>query len=83
VRSSSATRDASGGLLGRADLYYAKARLAVEYDGDNHRDRLVQDDRRQNALLAAGFRIPRYTASDVNLRAGAVATQVRAELERR
>jgi hypothetical protein len=30
VRSSSATRDASGGLLGRADLYYAKARLAVE-----------------------------------------------------
>jgi len=68
--------DASGGFLGRADLYYPDRRLAIEYDGANHRDRLEADMRRQNAILAAGFHLLRFTASDLRQR-GSAAAQVR------
>lgn len=61
-------RNEEGRFLGRADLYYPTARLAVEYDGGNHRDRLVEDNRRQNRLLSAGFKLLRFTASDVHQR---------------
>jgi very-short-patch-repair endonuclease len=57
-------RDSDGRFLGRADLYYPQARLVIEYDGANHRDRLVEDDRRQNLLVTAGFRLLRFTAAD-------------------
>ena len=50
---------------GRADLYYPAARLILEYDGANHRDRLVEDNRRQNLLLSAGFQLLRFTAGDI------------------
>src|SRR5690348_2007073 len=53
-------------FLGRADLYYPDARLVIEYDGGNHRDRLVSDDRRQNLLFGAGYKILRFTASDLS-----------------
>lgn len=49
----------------RPDLLYPKHHLAIEYDGGNHRDRLVDDNRRQNSLIVAGFRILRFTAADV------------------
>lgn len=58
-------RDAAGAFLGRADLYYPDRRLVIEYDGDNHRDRLVSDLRRQNALVNAGYHVLRFTAADV------------------
>ena len=70
-------RDANARFVGRADLYYPQARLVIEYDGANHRDRLMEDNRRQNALVSAGFRVLRYTASDVFQRPGFVVTQVR------
>jgi hypothetical protein len=38
-------------FVGRADLYYPSAHLVIEFDGGNHRDRLVDDDRRQNRLV--------------------------------
>lgn len=57
-------RDSDGRFVGRADLYYPQARLVIEYDGANHRDRLVEDDRRQNLLVNAGFRLLRFTAAD-------------------
>jgi hypothetical protein len=57
-------RDSDGRFLGRADLYYPQARLAIEYDGANHRDRVAQDDRRQNSIVDAGFRVLRFTAAD-------------------
>ena len=63
--------------FGRADLYYPEARLVIEYDGTNHRDRLVEDNRRQNALFDAGYKILRYTSADVYQRPDLVATQVR------
>ncbi|HEV2140573.1 MAG TPA: DUF559 domain-containing protein [Candidatus Dormibacteraeota bacterium] len=57
-------RDSDGRFVGRADLYYPQAKLVIEYDGANHRDRLVEDDRRQNLLVNAGFRLLRFTAAD-------------------
>jgi len=75
-------RDSDGRFLGRADLYYSAARLVIEYDGVNHRDRMVEDNRRQNALLNAGFRLLRFTAADVNQRPDALVAQVRGALTR-
>ena len=72
--------DAEGRFVGRADLYYPRARLVIEYDGGNHRERLVADDRRQNLLINAGFRVLRFTAVDVHQRADVVVAQVRAAL---
>jgi len=72
--------DGEGNLVGRADLYYPRAHLVIEFDGGNHRDRLVGDDRRQNALIAAGYRVLRFTAADVYGRPEAVVAQVRAAL---
>jgi very-short-patch-repair endonuclease len=76
-------RDGDGRFVGRADLFYPAARLVLEYDGDNHRSRLVDDDRRQNLLLGAGFRLLRFTASDVHQRPEVLVAQVRAALEPR
>jgi len=72
--------DDFGDLIGIADLYYPKHRLVIEYDGANHRDRLVSDDRRQNLLMREGYRILRFTAPDVFERPDFVANQVRGEL---
>ena len=68
--------DAAGGFLGRADLYYPDRRLVIEYDGENHKDRLVSDLRRQNALVNAGYQVLRFTAADLRT-ADLVADQVR------
>src|SRR6266705_1615114 len=70
-------RDAEGRFVGRADLYYPSARLVLEYDGDNHRARLVEDNRRQNLLINAGFRLLRFTSADVHQRPVVVTAQVR------
>ena len=72
--------DDSGAFVGRADLYYPKARLVVEYDGGNHRERLVGDDRRQNLLIGAGYRILRFTAADISARPEVVVAQVRGSI---
>ena len=69
--------DDGGRLIGRADLYFPEHRLVVEYDGENHRDRIVSDDRRQNLLIRAGFRILRFTASDVYGRPATIVALVR------
>lgn len=68
--------DATGGFLGRADLYYPDRRLVIEYDGENHKDRLVSDLRRQNALVNAGYHVLRFTAADLR-NARAVPEEVR------
>ena len=72
--------DGHGRFVARADLYYPAARLVLEYDGGNHRDRLVEDDRRQNLLINAGFRLLRFTAPDIHNRPDVVVAQVRALL---
>jgi very-short-patch-repair endonuclease len=75
-------RDDSGRFLGRADLYYPAQRLVLEYDGGTHRNSLVEDNRRQNLLVNAGFRILRFTFADVTGTPDAVVSQVRAALRR-
>jgi very-short-patch-repair endonuclease len=69
--------DELGRFLGRPDLLYSKQRLAIEYDGGNHRDRMVDDNRRQNGLVGAGFRLLRFTAADVYGTPDLVVMQVR------
>ena len=73
--------DQLGNHLGRADLYYPDQRLVIEFDGATHRHSLVEDNRRQNRILAAGYRLLRFTAADLRNQA-AVAAQVRAEIQR-
>ncbi len=72
--------DERGCFLGRVDLYYPRQRLGVEYDGGTHRDSLATDNRRQNRLLAAGYRLLRFTAGDVYNRPDALVAEVRAAL---
>ena len=72
--------DANGRFVGRPDLYYPTRRLGLEYDCSTHRDSLVDDDRRQNRLLSAGYRLLRFTAADVHRAPDSVVAQVRAAL---
>jgi very-short-patch-repair endonuclease len=64
-------------FLGRADLYYPANRLAIEYDGGTHRTSLVEDNRRQNRLLNAGYRLLRFTYADIRDTPSAVVDQVK------
>lgn len=75
--------NARGRFLGRVDLFYPEATLAIEYDGQNHRDRLTADNQRQNRLLEAGIHLLRYTAPDLAERPSTVVAEVRAALQRR
>lgn len=69
-----------GGFVARVDLYYEEVRLAIEYDGGQHRDQLTDDNRRQNRLHEIGVTVLRYTAPDVRERPDEVVQQVRAAL---
>jgi very-short-patch-repair endonuclease len=42
---------------------------------------MVEDNRRQNLLVNAGYRLLRFTAADIHKRADVVVAQVRAALE--
>ncbi|MEU6074383.1 DUF559 domain-containing protein [Micromonospora sp. NPDC047074] len=60
-------RNARGMFVGRVDLAWPALRVAVEYDGDHHRERahFRQGVARLNALRAAGWVVLRFTADDV------------------
>lgn len=73
-------RDEEGRFVARPDLLYRQEGLAIEYDGANHRDRLVADNRRQNALIGAGLRVLRFSAADVYGTPNLVVLQVRRAL---
>ena len=68
--------DETGLLIARTDLYYPDDHLAIEYDGATHRTSLAADNRRQNRLLEAGYRLLRFTASDVLTSPASVVGQV-------
>jgi len=72
--------DEWGREVGRIDLYYPAARLGIEYDGENHRDRMVSDNRRQNRLHRLGISLLRYTGPDLRDRPEAVVAEVRQAL---
>lgn len=74
--------DAEGWFIGRADFVWWSHKVLVEFDGDHHRDRKawVGDVRRQNALVAAGWTILRFTSADVLGRSEYVIATIRAAL---
>ncbi len=72
--------DAGGTFAGRLDLYYADAKLGIEYDGENHRDRLTDDNRRQNRLQRVGISLLRYTGPDLRERPEVVLREVSSAL---
>jgi very-short-patch-repair endonuclease len=66
----------------RLDLAYPKLKVAIEYDGDHHRDRVTfrRDVARLNALRAAGWTVLRFTADDVLRNPTRIIAQVTAVL---
>ena len=64
-------------------MAYRDVKLGIEYDGDTHRERLVEDDRRQNWLVAEGYVLLRFTAADVYHRPAAIVAQVGTQLSAR
>lgn len=61
-----------------ADLAWPDRKVVVEFDGDVHRDRrvFVDDLRRQNALVAAGWTVLRFSSADVIGRPGEVVAAI-------
>jgi hypothetical protein len=72
--------DNQGRFLARPDLLYREQGLALEYDGGTHRDSIAEDNRRQNRLLAAGFRLLRFAAADLQRTPETVVALVRNQL---
>ena len=74
--------DAAGRFVARVDLAYPRVRLAIEYDGDHHRDRATfrRDIARLNALRCCGWTVLRFTADDILRHPARVVAQVRAAL---
>jgi hypothetical protein len=59
---------ASDGWIGRVDAYFRPTRVVVELDGAEHHSSLVDrrnDAARDRALTDAGFRVVRFTWTDV------------------
>jgi hypothetical protein len=75
-------RDGGGLFLGRADFAWPDRKVLVEFDGNVHRDRnvFVNDVRRQNRLIAAGWTVLRFTSADVLGRADEVIAAIRGAL---
>jgi hypothetical protein len=69
-----------GEFIARADLYFPIRRLVVEFDGSTHKTSLVEDNRRQNRLIGAGYRILRFTSADLMGSPDSVVNQVRRSL---
>lgn len=70
--------DGSGRLIARVDLAWPARRLALEYEGDHHREQAQfrRDVARFNALRAAGWTVIRLTADDVLRRRTAVVRMI-------
>ncbi|WP_448615592.1 hypothetical protein [Modestobacter sp. URMC 112] len=74
-------RRPDGVFVARVDLAYPDAKLAVEYDGVWHGrpGQLIQDRRRLNSLVSAGWRVLHVTVADLR-RPTEVVARVRALL---
>ena len=75
---------AGGRFAGQVDLAWPDRKVLVEFDGNVHRDRrvFVEDVRRQNALVLAGWTVLRFTSADVLGRPEQVLVAIRAALGR-
>jgi very-short-patch-repair endonuclease len=71
--------DAHGRFVARVDLAVPELRLALEHDGrtvHEQADVFRDDRRRQNALVAAGWTVLRFTAADLRHGAAPAVAQV-------
>jgi very-short-patch-repair endonuclease len=59
--------DANGEFVARLDLAYPDRKLAIEYEGDHHRERSAfqRDLRRMNRLRTLGWTVLRFGAADI------------------
>jgi len=75
-------RDDRGRQIGFGDMAWPERKVLVEFDGDVHRERwvFVNDLRRQNLLVLAGWTVLRFSSADVLGRPGDVVTAVRRAL---
>lgn len=72
-------------LVGRVDCLWREARLVVELDGGRYHDGLSSRDSdrgRDNRLMAAGWRVLRFTWDDITLRPQQTLAIIRAALDR-
>ncbi len=67
----------SSGISARAGMVVRRAELA---DRRTHRESLLEDSRRQNRLINAGFRLLRFAAADVHRTPDSIVAVVRAAL---
>ena len=70
-----------GDWLGRVDLAFPEAKVAIEYEGAYHfqDEQIVRDDDRYARLCAAGWTVIRLSAADLR-DLGAVVERIRAAL---
>lgn len=70
------------GVAASADIYFPEVRLVVEVDGRRYHgaERFQSDRTRQNALVAAGCTVLRYTWDDLVHRPTLVTAQIQAQL---
>jgi hypothetical protein len=75
-------RGEDGEFLGRVDLAWPQHGMLIEFDGDVHRERrvFVNDLRRQNRLVLAGWVVLRFTSADVTGRPAWVVSAIRRAL---
>lgn len=76
--------DSIGRLIGRLDLAYPDLKVALEYDGDHHRERdqFRRDAVRLNHLRLLGWTVLRFTADDLLRNRSRMLAQIRAVLGR-
>jgi len=77
-------RDGRPRFVARLDFAYPEYRLALEYDGDHHRDRVTHrfDMERQNDLHVLGWTVLRFHADDVLCRPEQIVAKVHAVLRK-
>ncbi|MFY1636015.1 DUF559 domain-containing protein [Solwaraspora sp. WMMB335] len=75
----------AGRFIARVDLAYPRWRIAIEYEGDHHRERATfrRDISRYNALRAAGWLTLRFTADDVIRKSAQLVRSVREAIAER
>ncbi|WFE25178.1 DUF559 domain-containing protein [Solwaraspora sp. WMMD791] len=81
----SADSAVGGRFIARVDLAYPGLKIAIEYEGDHHREQATfrRDVHRFNALRAAGWLALRFTADDVLRRSEQLTQTVRQAIAER
>jgi Protein of unknown function (DUF559) len=70
----------SAGVIGVVDILFRAERLVIEIDGfraHSSQTTFINDRRRQNRLIAAGYRVLRFTWADLRDRPADVLAQIR------